>query len=136
MRDSGNWTYEYLTTNDKIRMAQSIEDIYEIYRQRKTSFARFMSTNYIRKEIFQAEDSYKFHRTIMSLKIISYNCQSLNAKLDIVPSLLKDFDILSLQETLLTNDNDICENINIHFNAINIPSVRKLGQLYGRFGGG
>ena len=38
---------------------------------------------------------------------------------------------------MLSNDNnDILENINIHFNAINIPSVRKLGQLYGRSSGG
>ena len=73
----------------------------------------------------------------MSLKIISYNCQSLKAKLDIVSSLLKECDILLLQETLLTNDNnDILDNINTNFNAINIPSVRKLGQLYGRSSGG
>ena len=73
----------------------------------------------------------------MNLRIISYNCQSLNAKLDIVSTLLNDCDILLLQETLLTNDNnDILGNININFNAINIPSVRKIGQLYGRSSGG
>ena len=52
----------------------------------------------------------------MNLRIISYNCQSLNAKLDIVSTLLNDCDILLLQETLLTNDNnDILGNININY---------------------
>ena len=60
-------------------------------------------------KILQAKESYKFYRTIINLRIISYNCQSLNAKLDIVSTLL---------------------------NAINIPSVRKLGPLYGRSSGG
>ena len=73
----------------------------------------------------------------MSLKIILYNCQSLNAKLDIVSSLLNDCDILLLKETLLTNDNkDILENMNINIIAIHVTSVRKLNHLYVRSSGG
>ena len=73
----------------------------------------------------------------MSLKIVSYNCQSLKANINIVSPLLNDCDILLLQETLLTNDNtDILENMNTNFNTINMPSVRKPGQLYGRSSGG
>ena len=70
----------------------------------------------------------------MSLKIISYNCQLLNANLEAVSSLLNYCDILLLQETLLTNDNsDTLENINNNFKAIQVSSVRKSNQIYGRY---
>ena len=73
----------------------------------------------------------------MSFKIISYNCQLLNANLETVSSLLNDCDILLLEETLLTNDNnDILENIDTNSNAIQVSSNRKSNQLYARPSGG
>ena len=69
--------------------------------------------------------------------MISYNCQSLYTNLETVSSLLNDCDILLLQETLLTDNNDaIFENINIIFNVIQVPSVTKSNQLHGRSSGG
>ena len=72
----------------------------------------------------------------MSLKIISCNCQLLNANLETVSSLLNDCDVLLFQETLLTNDNsDTLGNINTNVNAIQVSSVRKSNLLYGRSSG-
>ena len=40
-----------------------------------------------------------------NLKIISYNCRSLSVNMEIVKKLLKNCDILCLQETLVDENN-------------------------------
>ena len=71
---------------------------------------------------------------LMSLKIISFNCQSLNVNFDIVSLLSKRCDVLLLQETLLNDSNKhILDNIDPQFNVIHVPSVRKSCHFIGRF---
>ena len=73
----------------------------------------------------------------MSLKIISFNCQSLNVNFDIISLLSKRCDVLLLQETLLNDSNKhMLDNIDPQFNVIHVPSVRKSDQFIGRSSGG
>ena len=73
----------------------------------------------------------------MSLKIVSYNCQSVNTNLDIIKLLLQNCDILLLQETLLTeNNSNLLGGISQNFNYAYTPSVRKPGTFVGRSSGG
>ena len=60
----------------------------------------------------------------MSLKIVSYNCQSVNTNFDIIKLLSQDCDILLLQETLLTENNkNLLGGLNQNFNYAYTPSV-------------
>ena len=72
-----------------------------------------------------------------NLKIISYNCQSLRSNAGIVQNLLKDCDVLCLQETLIDdNNNEILEQMDDDFMCAYVPSVRKEGCYIGRSAGG
>ena len=71
------------------------------------------------------------------LRIISYNCQSFNLKINMVQNLLSQCDILLLQETL------ICENSYVGFDDLHndfisayIPAVRPNNIFSGRASGG
>ena len=73
----------------------------------------------------------------MSIKIITYNCQSVNVNYDIIKILTKDCDILLLQETLLSDNNQYFLNdINDDFNYAHVPAVRKASTFVGRASGG
>ena len=73
----------------------------------------------------------------MDLKIITFNCQSARANIEIITKLLDECDILFLQETFLTDVNkDILENINPEFSLAQTLAVRKIDQFYGRASGG
>ena len=73
----------------------------------------------------------------MDLKVISYNCQSVRSNFEIISKLLRDCDILFLQETFLTDVNkDILDTINIDFSSAQTPAIRKIDQFFGRSSGG
>ena len=66
----------------------------------------------------------------MNLNIISYNCNSIRKKIDIIRELLNNCDILFLQEILLTIDNvDFVEGIHNDFNNVIVPSQVKENTL-------
>ena len=68
-----------------------------------------------------------------SLKIISYNCQSLNVNAVIVQDLLHNCDILCLQETLIDENNcQILDNLDANFMTAYVPAYRKPGCFVGR----
>ena len=69
----------------------------------------------------------------MSIKVTTYNCQSVNY--DIIKILIRDFDILLLQGTLLSDNNQyILNSIIDYFNHAH--AVRKASTFVGRAGGG
>ena len=69
--------------------------------------------------------------------ISQYNCQSLRANSEIVQGLLKNCDILCLQETLVDeNNSDLFENLNSDFLSAFEPAVRRPECFSGRSSGG
>ena len=73
----------------------------------------------------------------MHLKIIFYNCQSANANLHQIKSLLTNCDVLCLQETFLCSDKfHVLENLSLDFCVIQTQAIRKLDQFNGRASGG
>ena len=71
------------------------------------------------------------------LKINSYNCRSLNSNAQIVQSLLKDLDILCLQETLIDeNNHDNLDKLDPNFMYAYVPAFRKADCFVGRSSGG
>ena len=75
--------------------------------------------------------------TIMSLKVTSYNCQSVNTNIGIIQSLCLASDVILLQETLLNENNHaILGNINANFDYAYTPATRKPGVFVGRSSGG
>ena len=59
----------------------------------------------------------------MKLNLVSYNCNSIRKKIDIIRELMSSYDIILLQEILLTVDNiNYCDNIDANFDNIVIPS--------------
>ena len=72
----------------------------------------------------------------MHLNVISYNCNSIRKKIDIIRDLMNNTDILFLQEILLTIDNvDFMDGIHKDFNYVIVPSPTKDKEL-GRPQGG
>ena len=73
----------------------------------------------------------------MGLNVISYNCQSAKANSEVIAKLLKECDILLLQETFLLDINKhILDNIDADFSTAHTSAVRKIDQFYGRSSGG
>ena len=72
-----------------------------------------------------------------TLKICSYNCQSLNSKFTLVEPLLAACDVLLLQETLLPEfGSDKFELINDNFVSAFTPAERREDCFVGRSSGG
>ena len=72
----------------------------------------------------------------MDLSIVSYNCNSIRKKIDIICELMASHDIVLLQEILLTVDNiNYCDNIHADFDNIVMPSKLEDGDA-GRPKGG
>ena len=66
----------------------------------------------------------------MHLNVISYNCNSIRKKIDIIRYLLKNTDVLLLQEILLTIDNIVFVNrIHNDFHNVIVPSVSNDNEL-------
>ena len=59
----------------------------------------------------------------MSFGIISFNCNSIRKNIDIVDKMLKNCDLLFLQETIITSDQlNSISNINREFDSLHVPS--------------
>ena len=73
----------------------------------------------------------------LGLKIISYNCNSLNFNAGIVKKLLDECQILCLQETLIGDHNSHnLDKLNNDFMHAYVPAYRKPGCFSGRSSGG
>jgi len=73
----------------------------------------------------------------MSIRISSYNCESVTANVNLVDSLLSISDILLLQETFLTNDNHyILNQFGPDFDYAYVSALRKANTYVGRPSGG
>ena len=71
------------------------------------------------------------------LKLISYNCQSLNAKSAIIANLLKECDVLCLQETLIDKNNSYhLDQFDNNFSFEYEPAYRNSSSSRGRSSGG
>ena len=71
------------------------------------------------------------------IRLISYNCQSFNAKTAVIESLLLECDILCLQETLINDENSfMMDCLNNNFVVSYVPSVRRNDVTSGRSSGG
>ena len=70
-------------------------------------------------------------------KVISYNCHSLNSNSTIIANLLKECDILCLQETLIDKNNfQNLEQFDKNFSYAYEPSYRNISSFTGRSAGG
>ena len=77
----------------------------------------------------------------MDLKICTYNCCSVRSKFEIIKNLCKEnFDIIFLQETLLTEEKlGLLDSIDSAYNVITVPAIyteKVLTSLKGRPSGG
>ena len=72
-----------------------------------------------------------------SIKICSFNCQSMTVNAAIVQDLMVSCDIICLQETLLDENNcQILDNLDSNFMTAFVPAYRKPGCFVGRSSGG
>ena len=72
-----------------------------------------------------------------AIRVCSFNCQSLNRKSQVVQSLLSNYDILFLQETLVNEFNsEILDSLDPNFLSYYVPAVRKSNVFSGRPSGG
>ena len=73
----------------------------------------------------------------MFLRIVTYNCQSLNCNLNVVKSLLEKSDIVLLQETLLVDNNtSVFATLSDDFNYFHTSATRNSSSFSGRSSGG
>ena len=71
------------------------------------------------------------------LRITSYNCRSLKAENEIVSSLLKNSDLVFLQETLINkNTSHLLDSFNSEFQWFYAPAIRNSDSFQGRSSGG
>ena len=71
------------------------------------------------------------------LRLITFNCHSLNHNREIIVSLLKSCDILCLQETLLYGtNNNLIYGLDANFEAAHVSASRSNDNFVGRCSGG
>ena len=74
---------------------------------------------------------------LMAIKIVSFNCYSVNSNTEVLKLLLSKCDIMLLQETLLSDDNSgILQELSEDFDFAHVPAVRKQDNFRGRASGG